>query len=134
MDNKLLLELGNTELRLVLFIELQGKECIMSMEEIAKMSKLSKRQTYRVVRSLDFKGLAEMESLQGGQYRFVLVGQKEASITDKIIEDFPELAGLNVKEMVTKLGNKCLRGKADKQKYRDFLVENGWTLLFKGDV
>ena len=73
MDNKLLLELGNTELRLVLFIELQGKECIMSMEEIAKMSKLSKRQTYRVVRSLDFKGLAEMESLQGGQYRFVLV-------------------------------------------------------------
>ncbi|WP_446898374.1 hypothetical protein ACSVC9_00125 [Clostridium sp. LBM24168] len=63
---------------------------------------MSKRQIYRIVSFLDFKRLAQMETVydKGNCYRFVLVTQKEITIMDKIIEEFPELAGMNEHDII----------------------------------
>jgi transcriptional antiterminator len=129
------LELDNIELRIYLYLKLNKlKKQSLNIQEISAICKISERQVYRKLDDLNFKDLAEYKKVKNGLYKFVIDEADKMSDSERILKEFPEFdikGKLSDYEIAVKLGNKCLRGQADKNKYRKFLCSNKFGFLFE---
>ena len=139
-------QLGNNELRIYLYINMNGN-CILSIYEIADICKISRQAMYKAIDKLNFNGLIDVrkvdssysfdckESLQASTADTVNKVDNtevpEETLVDKAVKEFPQFEGMTERDIANKIGCMTIRKQADKHKYRELLEAYGWNRLFQ---